>query len=184
MDLNKQTKSINDLVGAFLVKGNTCFMEGLILNEGTKKVTYMCPIFDALGDDFIRSLNWRIVYPECGSIDQVYSFEHIDVSWISGDDLVNEIRENPNIQWWWGLLQGIPKTVLQEEIDKENLVDIKEDTKIWENPVSMRSNHSVIEIEAFDSSLTVIISNNETVLEKLKKCFPNYEVLSEYNASF
>lgn len=62
-------------------------MEGLILNEETKYVTYMCPIFDALGDDYIRSLNWRIVYPECGSVEQVYSFEHTKTSWISGDEL-------------------------------------------------------------------------------------------------
>lgn len=159
-------------------------MEGLILNEKTKYVTYMCPIFDALGDDYIRSLNWRIVYPECGSVEQVYSFEHTKTSWISGDELVGEIRKNPNIQWWWGLLQGIPKTVSQEDVEKEDLIDIKEDPHIWENPVTMRSNYSLIEIEAFDSTLTVVISSDDAVLERLKIAFPKYEILSEYNSSF
>ena len=94
-------------------------MEGLILNEESKYVTYMSPIFDALGDDYIRSLNWRIIYPECGSVEQVYSFEHIKDSWISGDELVEQIRKNPNIQWWWGLLQGIPKIITREDVEKE-----------------------------------------------------------------
>ena len=159
-------------------------MEGLILNEESKYVTYMSPIFDALGDDYTRSLNWRIIYPECGSVEQVYSFEHIKDSWISGGELVEQIRKNPNIQWWWGLLQGIPKTISREDVEKEVLVDIKEDPHIWKNPVTMRSNYSLIEIEAFDSTLTVVISSDDTVLERLKEAFPKYELLSKYNASF
>lgn len=157
-------------------------MEGLILNERTEYVTYLCPIFDAVGDDYIRSLNWRIIYPECGSaVSQGYSFEGKEDSWISGNQLVEEVRNNPDIQWWWGLLQGFDQNVSRSEAMKEEPVDIQEDTEIWKNPVTMRNPKAQIEIEAFDSTLTVVIAKEDAVLEKLKIAFPDHKLLSEYN---
>ena len=157
-------------------------MEGIILHEDTEYVTYLCPIFDALGDELICSLNWRINYPECGgSSTDRYSFEGEYDSWISGTELVKEVREHPSIQWWWGLLQGFEKNKSQAEAMKEAPVDIQEDTEIWNNPVTMRNPEASIEIEAFDSSMTVVIAKEEVVLEKLKAEFPDYVLLSEYN---
>lgn len=157
-------------------------MEGLILNERTEYVTYLCPIFDAVGDDYIRSLNWRIIYPECGDPgSQAYSFEGKPDSWITGEKLVEEIRNDPDIQWWWGLLQGFEQSISQAEAMKEAPIDIQDDTEIWSNPVTMRNSEASIEIEAFDSSLTVVIVKEKSVLEKLKAAFPDHELLSEYN---
>ncbi|MBR2562192.1 MAG: hypothetical protein IKE31_08600 [Eubacterium sp.] len=157
-------------------------MEGLILNERTEYVTYLCPIFDALGDDYICSLNWRIIYPEYGEVvDQVYSFKGKADTWISGQQLVEEVRQNPDIQWWWGLLQGFDQNVSRVEAMKEEPVDIQEDTEIWNNPVTMRNPEAIIEIEAFDSTLTVVIAREDVVLEKLKAAFPDHEQLSDYN---
>ena len=74
-------------------------MEGLILNEQTKYVTYLEPIFEALGKGFIERLNWRITYPECGSsLTDKYSFEGELDSWISGKELLNEVAAHPNLQ--------------------------------------------------------------------------------------
>lgn len=157
-------------------------MEGLILNERTEYVTYLCPIFDAVGDDYIRSLNWRIIYPECGgSVTQAYSFEGEPDSWIAGEKLVEEVRNNPDIQWWWGLLQGFEQNISQTEVMKEMTIDIQEDTEIWNNPVTMRNPEASIEIEAFDSSLTIVIVKDDTIIEKLKVAFPDCELLSTYN---
>ena len=157
-------------------------MEGIILNEQTEYVTYLCPIFDAVGDDFICNLNWRITYPECGGPSSAnYSFENDPDSWITGERLITEIRSNPDIQWWWGLLQGFEQNVSRDEAMKSNPIDIQEDVGLWKNPLTMRNPESLIEIVAFDSSLTVIVSKDEAVLEKLKAAFPKYELLSEYN---
>ena len=157
-------------------------MEGLILHENSKYVTYLCPIFDAIGDDFIRNLNWRIIYPECGGTPaQVYSFKGKPDSWISGKELVKEIRKDPDIQWWWGLLQGFDQNISQTEAMREEPIDIQEDLEIWKNPVTMRNPIASIEIEAFDSTLTIVIAKDETLLEKLKVAFSDYELLSEYN---
>ena len=157
-------------------------MEGLILNEKTEYVTFLFPIFDAIGDDYIRSLNWRVLYPECGSTPtQRYSFEGKTESWITGEELVEEIHKNPDIQWWWGLLQGFAKDVHPTAVSSAESIDLQDDPGLWTNPVSMRDPGALIEIEAFDSSQTVIIAREDMVLEKLKVAFPDYELLSEYN---
>lgn len=163
-------------------KGNV--LEGLILHEDTEYVTYLCPIFDALGDELICSLNWRIISPECGSsVTDKYSFEGEYDSWISGTELVKEVRKYPNIQWWWGLLQGFPDSISRDEVFKLDAIDIKEDAQLWEYPVAMRDPNALIEIEAFDSSLTIVVAKDNSILESLKNAFPNNELLSEYNKS-
>ena len=155
---------------------------GLILHESTPYVTYMPPVFDSIGDDYIRALNWRIICPECGGpVDQTYSFEGAEQTWITGEQLVREVRDNPDIQWWWGLLQGFPADVSREDVEMEDVPDIQVDTGIWTNPVSMRSRHSVVEIEAFDSSMTIVISSDEELIGRLKADFPDCELLEKYN---
>lgn len=157
-------------------------MEGLILNERTEYVTYLEPIFDAVGRDYISRLNWRITYPEVGgSATDCYSFEGNVDSWIFGKELLEEIDNHPDLQWWWGLLQGFEQNISQTEAMKEAPIDIQEDTEIWSNPVTMRNPEASIEIEAFDSSMTVVIVKEKAVLEKLKAAFPDHELLSEYN---
>ncbi len=158
-------------------------MEGLILNEQTKYVTFLCPIFDSIGYDVIRNLNWRVTCVECGGSSAfTYSFANSKATWLSGDQLVEEVKNNPNVQLWWGLLQGFPNSVSEDDVKNEPAADIQNDSEIWINPVSMRSTKSVIEIEAFDSSMTIVISNDKGVLEKLRRSFPLSELLSEYNS--
>ena len=156
-------------------------MEGLILNEQTKYVTYLEPIFEALGKGFIECLNWRITYPECGSsLTDKYSFEGELDSWISGKELLNEVAAHPDIQWWWGLLQGFESNYTQEMIQAEAPIDIQHDITIWTLPVSMRNDKATIEIEAFDSTQSIVITKDEKVLDTLRKTFPKSELLSEF----
>lgn len=158
-------------------------MEGLILNEETKYVTYMAPIFETVGEKVIRSLNWRLTYVETGgSATEEYIFGDCLEEWISGDNLWNEIMKYPNIQWWWGLLQGFSQEYSFEHSKKYGLVDIQMDEELWKNPVSMRHPDAEIEIEAFDSSLSVVIAKDEVVLKRLKERYKSYQLLSEVNA--
>lgn len=158
-------------------------MEGLILHEDTEYVTYLCPIFDALGDELISSLNWRIISPECGGSTDMYSFEEKYDSWVSGAELVKEVRKYPDIQWWWGLLQGFPDSVSHDEVFKLEPIDLKDDPYFWGDSITMRDPNALIEIEAFDSSLTIVLAKEDHILESLKKAFPNYELLSDWNES-
>ena len=62
-------------------------------------------------------------------------------------------------------------------------IDIQDDPHFWENPVTMRDPNALIEIEAFDSSLTIVLAKEDHILESLKKAFPNYELLSDWSES-
>ena len=159
-------------------------MEGLILHEDTEFVTYLCPIFDALGDELISSLNWRIISPECGgSLTDTYSFEGKYDAWVSGAELAKEVRKYPSVQWWWGLLQGFPDSVSRDAVLKMEPFDLQDQPYYWGNPNTMRDPNALIGIEAFDSSLTIVLAKKDYVLESLKKAFPNYELLSDWNES-
>lgn len=156
--------------------------DGLILHEETDYVTYMPPIFEAVGIDYIKNLNWRLTYVEVGgSTTEEYTFGNCFDCWITGEDLVNEVMKYPDLQWWWGLLQGFEGNISKEDACKSEPVDIKLDTRIWQNPVSLRNEMSAIEIEAFDSTLSIVIAKDEYILKRLQKSFANSELLSNYN---
>ena len=159
-------------------------MEGLVLNEESEYVTYMAPIFETIGLDLIRDLNWRITYVETGGpLNEEYSFGDCLDYWISGDTLVDEVMKYPEIQWIWGLLQGFKPGINKVDICREELVVIQMDETIWTNPISMRSPQAEIEIEAFDSSLSIVIAKDDTILQRLQSVYRKSELLSEYNNS-
>ena len=157
-------------------------MEGIILNEGTEYVTYMKPIFETIGEVVVRSLNWRLTYVVTGGyLTEEYSFGDCLEVWISGDELWAEVVKYPDMQWIWGLLQGFSKEITFEQSQTHGLVDIMMDERIWTNPVSMRHPDAEIEIEAFDSTLSIVIAKDDSVLSRLKERYPRYQLLSEVN---
>ena len=96
---------------------------------------------------------------------------------------MNCIDRCPDVQWVWGLLQGFNKSVSRKMVFQTELVDIHQDTSIWTNPVSMRNSLSEIEIEAFDSTMSIVTVKDEVLLNQLQLAFPNGILLSHYNAN-
>lgn len=157
-------------------------MEGLILNEDSEYVTYMPPIFEAIGYDVIAKYNWRLSYVECfGSFDATFPYENILDTWVKGVELVKQVRNNPKAQWVWGLLQGFSADIPYEKIKDHDINELDDDTRIWEYPVFMRDSLAEIEIEAFDSTMSIVVAKDIEIIKKLKASFSNAEVLSEYN---
>ena len=158
-------------------------MDGWILREQTTHYTYMPPIMKALVCDLIRSMNWRLSYIEClGTHYNSFLFNDNPLDkWIDGDSLMNCIDRCPDVQWVWGLLQGFNKSVSRKIVFQTELVDIQQDTSIWTNPVSMRNSLSEIEIEAFDSTMSIVTVKDEVLLNQLQLAFPNGILLSHYN---
>lgn len=79
-------------------------------------------------------------------------------------------------------MQGFHKSVSREMVYRTELVDIQQDALIWTNPVSMRNALSEIEIEAFDSTMSIVTVQDEILLKKLQLTFPNSILLSQYNS--
>lgn len=156
------------------------FMEGLILNENTKYHTTMKLVLDSLGE-YVTKLNWRITWMQIGCIECERLFDNDTDVWISGETLQTIANENPHAQWIWGLLQGFDSSISRDEACATNVPDIDGDTTIWTNPVTMRNDKSEIEIEAFDSSMTIVVAKDIRIIERLREIYKNSELLSEYN---
>ena len=102
--------------------------------------------------------------------------------WLTGDELTDMV-EDENFQWIWGVLSAFPKHIKKETILKYKLPKARENSKIWQNPISMQHPLSVMEIIAWDSSMTVVISKCDDVINQLKSDKPWAEDLEQYNNS-
>jgi len=69
----------------------------------------------------------------------------------------------------------------QDDALKYELPKADGNEKIWKNPISIQHPLSVMEIIAWDSSMTILISKFDEIVEKLLKSNPLIEDLEEYN---
>lgn len=154
-------------------------MQGLILNEGGY-VTYPYLIFEKI-EPYIRNLNWRISNVECGGGGLYeFPFEHEEDSFIDGNQLFELVKENSNIQWWWGILSGFPKNVSLDLIRQYPLFDIALEQPYLKDKLQHINPHAVLEIVAFDSTETYVLFDDENLSFILKKEFPMAANLEKY----
>ena len=99
---------------------------------------------------------------------------------MTGDELT-DICKNEDFQWIWGVFSGFHKSVDKEDVLKDKLPQADGYTGFWKNPISIQHPLAEIEIVAWDSSLTIIISKNDNIIEKFMKRNILAEDLEEYN---
>lgn len=157
-------------------------MKGLLLNE-TGYVTYPAKIFATI-KPYIESLNWRISNVECNKQNAYdLDIESTDGVWINGKELMKQFEAHPDVQWIWGLLSGYPKDIPFDKICGHLPIDIQtqKTIPIWNNPIHTIEPLAVAELFAFDSLKTYFVSDNEDVLEELKREYPNSVNLEKEN---
>ena len=71
------------------------------------------------------------------------------------------------------------KNISQQEVLKSKLPYADGNTGLWQNPVSIQHPLAEIEILAWDSSMTVVISKNDDIIGKLKESRPWAEDLEK-----
>lgn len=155
-------------------------MQGVIIDKGKKYFTYLKELFVSIGN-IQKEYNWLITGHECYppnlDYDKKLSGEYC---WITGDELTN-MAENEDFQWIWGVFSAFPKNISQQEVLKSKLPYADGNTGLWQNPVSIQHPLAEIEIVAWDSSMSVVISKNDDIIEKLKESRPWAEDLEKYN---
>lgn len=154
-------------------------MIGIVLNE-EGYVTFPAKIFPIIETE-VKSLNWRITNVECGGSDSYeFPFEHVEDYIIDGTELYDMVMEHPDIQWWWGVLSGIPKSVPNKEIVKHPIIDAQMDCSYIDKPFHHIDPDAVLEIVAFDSTETYVLADDEEIGRRLQKLFPKMESLEKY----
>ncbi len=155
-------------------------MKGLILNKGEDSYSYFKDIFCKI-NTLSEKYNWLISYPECYPKNkELQEKMHKDYVWISGVELKNRLCLD-DFQWIWGVLSGFPKNILLEDILKYQLPYANGYAGFWRDPIGLQHPLADIELVAWDSSCTLFIGKDETVIEKILTIYHQAEDLENDN---
>lgn len=155
---------------------------GAILEKGEMGYTHLKKLF-CLMDNFQRNYNWLITDCEAYPIGHEMRISHLipnDYEWIDGIELTN-IVENDDFQWIWGVLSAFDKNVLKEDILKYPLPYADGYEGFWKEQIKIQHPLASIELVAWDSTCTLLISNEAAIVRKFREAFPLSEDLKKYN---
>ena len=89
-----------------------------------------------------------------------------------------EILEKDDFQWIWAVFSVIPFEYQKEDILKYDLPYVENIEAGKYNPhldePNLQHPYSEFELYAVDSSYLFMITNNEEMITKFKRCFPKY----------
>lgn len=155
-------------------------MRGAILENQKMYYTYMNKIFYAL-DNIQLEYNWLISHYECNQ----YPDEHIpcdkEYVWVSGVDLSRIVFEN-EIQFIWGVFSAFKKEIMLNDVLEYTLPYADGNPSFWSTSFNIQHPLAEFEIVPWDSSLVLLISKHDTVVESFLKAFPLAEDLLVYNS--
>ena len=152
---------------------------GAINAKGEKYYTYMKKLFEAIGNRQTE-FNWLITdcicYPNNPKTDAMLSK---DYCWISGDELT-EIVGQEDFQWIWAVLSAFDKSVALEDILRYDLPRAEDYVGFWSRPVSMQHPLARIEIVPWDSTMTMIFSDDKSIIDSYRTAYPKSEDFVDY----
>ena len=152
-----------------------------IIEQGEEYYTDLGKVFRAIENEQMN-YNWLITdcecYPQNIEIDTLLAKEYC---WLTGEELTKIVEEEP-FQWIWAVLSGFPKDISLSEVLKYPLPYADGYEGFWENPITMQNPLASIEIVPWDSSLTLIFSKKQSIIDNFMREFPLSETMTLYNA--
>ena len=157
-------------------------VKGVILRKGERAYSYFSGVFSAISPA-VAERNWLITgyenYPEAlepygGNLGREAFF------WVQGERLEEIVRQQ-DYPWYWGVLSGFKKEVPLHQVISYGLPYADGYTGFWKNPISIQHPMADIEIVAWDSALTLLISRDEAIAQAFRNAYPRSEDLETYN---
>lgn len=152
---------------------------GAINSKGEKYYTYMKKLFGAIGNRQ-KDFNWLITdcicYPDNPKFDAMLSKEYC---WISGEDLTSLV-EQEDFQWIWAVLSAFDKSVALSDVLNYELPRAEDYNGFWTGPVSMQHPLARIEIVPWDSTMTMIFSDDKSIIDSFRAAYPYSEDFEAY----
>lgn len=156
---------------------------GAILENGESGYTYLKKMFRTM-DDFQRDYNWLITdceaYPKDPNIATIFQQKYNSYALISGEELTDFVNKD-DFQWIWAVLSGFEKSISKSDILKFELPYANGYKGFWAENITMQHPLSSIELVAWDSSCTLLISRHLSIIKKFRKIYPLSEDLKRYN---
>lgn len=155
-------------------------IKGIVVEE-TKSgyFTDLKEVFMILGDKFTE-YNWLFSSYETTNPNDIVPFEKEWV-WLDGETMYNLALDH-EMQVIWGVLTAYKKEISQEQVMSYELPWADGNSQIWENPLTFQNPLCEIEIIPWDSSLLVIKSLDEEIINDFRKAYPVSQDLEDYNA--
>ena len=153
---------------------------GAILEKGEEWYTELGRVFDAIHDRQ-KEYNWLITDVEYYS-DKIldYSVDRGNCFWLTGEELTCMERTEDR-QWIWAVLSGFDKRIPLEEILSSPRPYADGYPGFWKNPLTLQHPLASVEIVAFDSTLTLLLSREKSLVDDFRSAFPLSEDLFLYN---
>ena len=151
-------------------------IKGAILEKGEAYYTYMGKIFRAINNKQMN-YNWLITdcecYPRSLEYSRLFGQEYF---FISGNELT-EIINDEDFQFVWGVFSGFNPDIKLDDILKYDLPYADGYEGFWINNVDIQHPLAEVEMVAWDSSFTMMISRDNQIVEDFLSYFSLAEEL-------
>lgn len=155
-------------------------MKGIVIDRGERYYTFLQKLFESM-NHVQRNYNWLITSHECWPKNEAYAeILSAEFCWMTGDQLTEMISQE-DFQWIWGVLSAFPKEIAKEMALEYELPEAEGCRGIWQNPVTIQHPLAEIEIVAWDSKLTVVISKDDRIIDLLREQYVLAKDLQKYN---
>lgn len=155
-------------------------MKSAILEKGEKYYTNLSRVFKSIENEQLK-YNWLITdcvcYPNDEKLEKLFLKEYI---WLSGEELT-KIAYEEEFQFIWGVFSGFLKEINIEEVLKYELPFADGYGGFWVDNVGIQHPLASVEIVAWDGDLTLLISKDDTLIDKFRASFPLSEDLLAKN---
>ena len=152
---------------------------GAVNRKDEKYYTSLKKLFDAINNKQLE-YNWLITdwtcYPNNPKTDDML---RKDYCWLTGEELTDLVTQE-DFQWIWAVLSGFDKSVELSDILKYDLPYAEDYEGFWSKPISMQHPLAKIEIVPWDSSMTMIFSDNKGIIDSFRAAYPYSEDFEEY----
>jgi len=157
-------------------------MRRIIIEKGVKYHTYLKNLFAAMENEQLN-YNWLITdcvcYPESKVYDELFQRDYL---WLSGRELTNIFMEE-DFQMIWGMFSAFKPNLTLDEVLKYKLPQNQDNDRsrdLYDPQVLPKHPLAEVEIQAVDSSFTMIISKNDGLVQHVTKAFPQYQEFSDF----
>ena len=101
-------------------------------------------------------------------------------SWLSGQELTNLVEQH-DIQFIWGVLSGFPTDVILDlnHLELEPYAD--GNSALWQPGIAIQHPLAVVELICWDSSATLLLSQDDDLTQRFRTFFPEATDLNLYN---
>lgn len=153
---------------------------GAISEKDERIYTRLKKVFDSI-DNVQKNYNWLITDCEFGTLNpKIEKLLYAEYCWITGEQLTEIVLEE-DFQWIWAVLSGFDKNIELSEVLKYELPYANGNRGFWENPLTLQHPLAHIEIVPWDSSLTLLLSDDKDIVDRFKEGFRYSEDLEKYN---